>query len=180
MALFFHSIASLVMADHRVQWFNICYSVVSTSQCCYFRWPNAQPLSTETLNPSYNDIATAQWQTTKPAEARVCLHPTDRPTFLRTHNSKTRWPISVIQTLSESSWDALGSSFVKTRRPASWRGSAKRDVTYPITTVVYNTCYHLFRKCPYITVDHDNNTTPAIYAMHRSIIRLEYKHCNEK
>ena len=39
----------------------------------------------------------------------------------------------------------------------------------------YNTCYHLFRKrCLCITVDRDNNTTPAI------IMRLEYNHCNEK
>ena len=34
----------------------------------------------------------------------------------------------------------------KTRRPTNWWGSAKRVVTHPTMTVVYNTCYHLFRK----------------------------------
>ena len=50
-------------------------------------------------------------------------------------------------------------------------GSAKRDVTHPIATVIYNACYHLFRKHLCITVhrlghriDCDNNMTPAIYA----------------
>ena len=31
-------------------------------------------------------------------------------------------------------------------------GSAMRDVTHPTATVVYNACYHLFRKCSYTTV----------------------------
>ena len=53
-------------------------------------------------------------------------------------------------------------------------------LTYPTATVVYNTWYHFFRKCPCITVDRDNNTTPAIYEMNRSIRRLEYTRCNEK
>ena len=30
--------------------------------------------------------------------------------------------------------------------PTSWWGSAKRDVTLPTATVVYNACYHLLRK----------------------------------
>ena len=68
----------------------------------------------------------------------------------------------------------------KTRNPTNWLGSAKRDVTYPIATVVYNICYHLFRKRLFIAVDRDNNTTPAIYVMHRSIIGLEYNNCNYK
>ena len=43
-------------------------------------------------------------------------------------------------------------SLIKTRKPTNWWGSAKRDVTNPTATVVYNTCYHLFRKCSYMTV----------------------------
>ena len=36
----------------------------------------------------------------------------------------------------------------KTRRPTNWWGSAKRDVTHPTATVVYNACHHLFRNVP--------------------------------
>ena len=54
-------------------------------------------------------IAAAQWLTTRHVVARVCMYPTDRPTFFRCahNNSKTLRPISVIQTLSESFWDGL-------------------------------------------------------------------------
>ena len=39
---------------------------------------------------------------------------THGPTFsLHSHHSKTRWPISVVQTLLDSSWDRLGPCFVK-------------------------------------------------------------------
>ena len=40
----------------------------------------------------------------------------------------------------------------KTRRPANWWISAKRDVIHPTVTVVYNACFHLFRKRSCITV----------------------------
>ena len=40
--------------------------------------------------------------------------PIDRPAFcLRPHNSKTLWPISIIQVLSVNFWDVLGPGFVK-------------------------------------------------------------------
>ena len=54
------------------------------------------------------------------------------------------------------------------KRPTNWWGSAnaKRDVTHHTTTVVYNACFHFLRKRSWITVDRDNNTTPAIYVMH--------------
>ena len=42
---------------------------------------------------------------------------------------------------------------LKTRRPTSWWGSPKREVTHPTATVVYyNACYHLLRKRSCITV----------------------------
>ena len=41
-------------------------------------------------------------------------------------------------------------------------------------------CYHFFRKRSCITLDRDNNMTPAIYVIYRSRMRLEYNHCNEK
>ena len=41
-----------------------------------------------------------------------------------------------------------------TRKPTNWWGSAKRDVTHPTATVIYNTCHHLFRKRSYLTVRH--------------------------
>ena len=64
----------------------------------------------------------------------------------------------------------------RTRRPTNWWGSAKRDFTPPSHSdcrIIYPTCYHLSRKRSCITIDRDNNTTPAIYVMHRSINRLE-------
>ena len=38
---------------------------------------------------------------------------------------------------------ASSSSFqyIKTRNPINWWGSAKRDFTHSIATVIYNTCY---------------------------------------
>ena len=38
------------------------------------------------------------------------------------------------------------SEIFKTRKPTNWWGSAKRDVAHPTATVVYNTCYNLFRN----------------------------------
>ena len=35
---------------------------------------------------------------------------------------------------------------VKTRRSTNWWSSAKRDLTHLTATVVFNACYHLFRK----------------------------------
>ena len=35
---------------------------------------------------------------------------------------------------------------IKTRMATDWWGSAKRDVTHPTSNVVYNACYHSFRK----------------------------------
>ena len=61
----------------------------------------------------------------------------------------------------------------KTRRPTNCRGNTKRDVAHPTATVVYNTCYHLFRKRSCITDDRDNNTRPIV------ILTLEYDHCTE-
>ena len=40
----------------------------------------------------------------------------------------------------------------KTRRPTNSWDSAKRDITHPTATVVYNACYHLFRKRSCIAV----------------------------
>ena len=34
----------------------------------------------------------------------------------------------------------------------AWWGSAKRDVTHPTVTVIYNACYHLFQKHLCVTV----------------------------
>ena len=48
----------------------------------------------------------------KSASVYVPGQPIDR-LFLCSHNSKTCWPILVIQTLLENSWDALGPCFVK-------------------------------------------------------------------
>ena len=39
-----------------------------------------------------------------------------------------------------------------TRKPTNWWVSAKRAVTHPTATVVYNTCYHLFQKRPCMTL----------------------------
>ena len=44
------------------------------------------------------------------------------------------------------------SSVKKTRRPTNWWGSAYCDVTHPTATVIYNACYHWFRKRSCITV----------------------------
>ena len=63
------------------------------------------------------------------------LHVPDRPTgFLHSHNSKTRWPISVIRTLSVSPWDALGPSTVK-KVPWWWGGGG--DPTKVFVSVHY-------------------------------------------
>ena len=62
-------------------------------------------------------------------------------------------------------------------------GGAVRNPTSLIPqrlSYIINTCYHLFRKGSCITVDRNNKTTPAIFVMHRSIMRLDYNHCNEK
>ena len=61
-----------------------------------------------------------------------------------------------------------------TRRPTNWWGSAKRDVTNPTATVVYNACYYLFPKRACIPLTATTITTPSI------TIRLEHNHCNEK
>ena len=45
--------------------------------------------------------------------------------------------------------DSLSCTFavvMKTRKPTNWWLSAKHDDTHPRATVVYNACYHLFRK----------------------------------
>ena len=66
----------------------------------------------------------------------------------------------------------------ESRRPKNWRGSAKRDATHHTATVVYIilsiTCSENVHERSCITVDRDNNETPAI------IIRQEYYHSNEK
>ena len=63
------------------------------------------------------------------------------------------------------------------RKPTNWWGSAKRDDTPRGSTVVYNACYHLFRKglCTpmciwahsYVRRERDSNTKIAIRAMLR-------------
>ena len=66
-------------------------------------------------------------------------------------------------------------SWILTRKPTNWWGSANRDDTHPRTTVVYSGCYHLFRKrlctpkciwaLSYVRLERDNNTKIAICVM---------------
>ena len=57
------------------------------------RWATEKNVSGVTCQATrelpFGDIATAQWLTTRPVEARVCMYATDQPTFsLRSDNSK--------------------------------------------------------------------------------------------
>ena len=79
-----------------------------------------------------------------------------------TQSEKKRFPKNIIIQTDERFEDPL------TRRPTNWWGTAKRDVTHPTATVVYNICYNLLENVhalPCIEshwrVDRDNNTTPA-------------------
>ena len=67
-----------------------------------------------------------------------------------------------VLTGSARQW-SLHSRLHKTGSHTYLWGSAKRDVTHPTATVVYNTYYHLFRKRSYTAADRDINTPPAVY-----------------
>ena len=59
----------------------------------------------------FRPLAPKRWATEKKC-LRVTCPPTDFS--LRSHKSKTLWPILVIQAPLECAWDGLGPSFVKT------------------------------------------------------------------
>ena len=74
--------------------------------------------ATHELPSGATAIGLAQRLTTRPVEARVCMHPTDPSTdrrFLCARITEKRFgQFSVIQTLLEKSfWDGLGGNFVQ-------------------------------------------------------------------
>ena len=103
----------------------------------------------------FGDIAMAQWLMTRPAETRVCMYPTDRSTdqrFLCAHITQKRvdcWPISVIQTLPKSSWDALGPCFIKQKFTDDGRGWRPLEILSRLFLCAHITQKHFDRFCSF-------------------------------